>query len=520
MKRLFILFLFTSSLCIYCVYAQVVFENAKQRWEVVSIESNDDVTAIFCDITILDNSAGCFDAHKYDSKGAEIYLYGDFGRLKLLDSYFEGNYRPWNRYEGLIYWNYYRASKGKIAHAMFVFPRVPVGVESINWYFRGGIANREGTHKNYSCPIFQAQNLPIRNNTDNHKTDWTEQKLRTYWQEHTPLPVEGIYSFVGTSNPVYWGTSRHRLAVIHTENIYKVIYLGGANESVWHIGDLKATFSPTTTKGLYKVNNWLLENKTSSPADFYLEYNERYITLYDSKSYVETRFMKLYPEYDITIGTDHILDSKETNRVKGNGSGFFVGGNIVATNYHVVKEASRLTIVVNSSNGSHKYSTKVLCVDRVNDLALLTIDEADFSPLLSLPYTISSKLIDVGTYIFTMGYPMEHIMGTEIKITDGIISSKTGYQNDVVTYQISAPIQPGSSGGPMFDSQGILVGVTSAGIPVANNVGYAIKSGYLLNLIESAPISIVNIGSNTLNGKSLPEKIKALAPYVVTILVY
>lgn len=520
MRRLLVLSLIFTFLTIHYVYAQVVFENEGQRWEVNRITSNNDVTAIFCDITILENRSGCFDAHKYDRKGAEIYISGDFGRLKLIESYFDGDYRPWNRYEGLVYWNYYRSgSMGKIAHAMFVFPRIPVGVKSITWHFRGGTANKEGTRKNYSCPTFHA-NLNVQDNTDNNaSTDWTEEKLCAYWHEHTPLPVEGIYSFVGTSNPTYWGTTRHRIAVIHSGNTYQAIYLGGANESVWHAGDIKATFSPTTTKGLYKVNEWLLENKTKSPADFYLEYDAKYITLYDSKYYVETRFIKLYPEHDITKVTQP--DDVGTNaQVKGNGSGFFVGNKVIATNYHVVKEANRITVVVNTPNGAKEYSTQILSTDKVNDLALLSIDDPSFSPILSLPYTIQPKLIEVGSPIFTMGYPMMQVMGSEIKITDGIVSSKNGYQNDVTTYQISAPIQPGNSGGPMFDQYGRLVGITNAGIPDANNVGYAIKSCYLLNLLESAPVSITDISSNTLTDKSLPDQVKALSPYVVAVLIY
>lgn len=56
-----------------------------------------------------------------------------------------------------------------------------------------------------------------------------------------------------------------------------------------------------------------------------------------------------------------------------------------------------------------------------------------------------------------MGYPLTSYMGEEVKITDGIISSKTGYEGDIVTYQISAPIQPGNSGGPLFDKKEILL---------------------------------------------------------------
>lgn len=66
-------------------------------------------------------------------------------------------------------------------------------------------------------------------------------------------------------------------------------------------------------------------------------------------------------------------------------------------------------------------------------------------------------------------------MGDEIKLTTGVISSKTGFQGDVSLYQISAPIQPGNSGGPLFDNKGNLIGIVNAKHKGAENVGYAIK---------------------------------------------
>jgi len=72
----------------------------------------------------------------------------------------------------------------------------------------------------------------------------------------------------------------------------------------------------------------------------------------------------------------------------------------------------------------------------------------------------------------------------------------------------------------MFNQEGNLTGITSAGIPGAQNVGYAIKSGYLNNLIDSAPIKIQCISRNTLRGIDLTEQIKEIKPYVALILIY
>ena len=97
--------------------------------------------------------------------------------------------------------------------------------------------------------------------------------------------------------------------------------------------------------------------------------------------------------------------------------------------------------------------------------------------------------MDVGEDVFVLGYPMTQALGNEIKLTNGIISARTGYQGDISTYQISAPVQPGNSGAPMFDSNGNIIGIVVAGVPGADNVGYAIKTLYLKVLIENTEIN-------------------------------
>ena len=101
-------------------------------------------------------------------------------------------------------------------------------------------------------------------------------------------------------------------------------------------------------------------------------------------------------------------------------------------------------------------------------------------------------------------------MGDEIKLTTGIISSKTGFQGDVSLYQISAPIQPGNSGGPLFDYQGNLVGIVNAKHKGAENVGYAIKTSYLKNLIESSITTSILPNNNQTAGLPLTSKVKSL----------
>lgn len=108
-------------------------------------------------------------------------------------------------------------------------------------------------------------------------------------------------------------------------------------------------------------------------------------------------------------------------------------------------------------------------------------------------------------------------MGDEIKLTTGIISSKTGFQGDVSLYQISAPIQPGNSGGPLFDKNGNLIGIVNAKHEGAENVGYAIKTSYLKNLIESSISTSILPNNNRISRLPLTEKVKSLKNFVYFI---
>ena len=108
-------------------------------------------------------------------------------------------------------------------------------------------------------------------------------------------------------------------------------------------------------------------------------------------------------------------------------------------------------------------------------------------------------------------------MGNEIKLTTGIISSKTGFMGDVTLYQISAPIQPGNSGGPLFDKRGNLIGIVNAKHKGAENVGYAIKISYLKNIVESVANNSILPSKNTVSEANLTNQVKSIEKFVFMI---
>lgn len=207
---------------------------------------------------------------------------------------------------------------------------------------------------------------------------------------------------------------------------------------------------------------------------------------------------------------------------KGNGTGFFIDRRgYIATNYHVVEDAKEIEIEFLRNGERLQYKMQVVQSDKQNDLAILKITDPDFVPFQNLNYNFQTSTKEAGTPVFALGYPLANVMGSEIKFTDGKLSSKTGVQGNISMYQISVPIQPGNSGGPLFDYDGNLIGITSFGLNReyfnAENVNYAIKSSYLNNLVEVLSTSLELPKDQSIHHKTLTEKIKILSHYVVLI---
>lgn len=223
------------------------------------------------------------------------------------------------------------------------------------------------------------------------------------------------------------------------------------------------------------------------------------------------------------INSDITPKNKNDNQDwKGNGSGFFISEKgYIATNNHVIDGANDIQIEFFQNGIKQIYKAKVIISDKQNDLSILRVDDLNFKTLPTIPYVFSTSTKDVGSEVFALGYPIANVMGEEIKFTDGKISSKTGIEGDVRVYQITTPIQPGNSGGPLFDSNGNLVGITSSALNKekfnSENVNYAIKCSYLKNLIEVVPETINLPNNKEIYGKSLTEKIKILSEFIPII---
>ncbi len=175
--------------------------------------------------------------------------------------------------------------------------------------------------------------------------------------------------------------------------------------------------------------------------------------------------------------------------ILGTGTGFFITEDgYLLTNNHVVKKATTITIKTNGK----ELLAKVVKVDKQNDLAVLKVD----GKFEALP-VVSSRKVGLGDEVFTVGFPQIDVQGVSAKYTKGDISSLTGIKDDPRNFQISVPVQPGNSGGPLVNEYGNVVGVVVARLNalkllketgrIPQNVNYAVKSSFANSFLESLP---------------------------------
>jgi len=203
----------------------------------------------------------------------------------------------------------------------------------------------------------------------------------------------------------------------------------------------------------------------------------------------------------------------DLNNASATGSGFLVSSSgYLITNYHVIKDSTAITV---SLKNSETKNAKVVRVDAKNDLAVLKIDCSE----CAYAHTKSSLEVKKGERVYALGYPKIQIQGLESKLTEGVISSLSGTSDDPTRFQISNPIQPGNSGGPLFTDDGYIVGVVVLKIVDLQNVNYAVKSNYYVELLNSIDDGILKKTDTKKNYKKVTDAVSDIDKATVLVLV-
>ncbi len=176
-------------------------------------------------------------------------------------------------------------------------------------------------------------------------------------------------------------------------------------------------------------------------------------------------------------------------RPSSSGTGFVVLEGRVLTNNHVVQDCVRL--VVRNAAGQ-KVPGRVLATDRQRDLAIMSVANS-VGPALSFR---DQPAVRRGESVVTYGFPLSGLLSSGPTLTTGDISALAGLRDNPANFQISAPVQPGNSGGPLLDSQANVIGVVVSklnasriseitGGDIPQNVNFAVKGTEALAFLRA-----------------------------------
>ena len=328
-------------------------------------------------------------------------------------------------------------------------------------------------------------------------------------------PIEGIWTD---------SDNRYTIGIVRDQSQKYGDFVGVVLRSslpIWAPGEIKMELRSASVPGAYTANVYIA-NKSRVGTSVLAE-NGGTTMHFDlarpDGSTARQLWVKNYPKL---IPNESNSGHPTATSVSWTGSGFLISGSgLVATNNHVASGASSLKVLFPTAG--KEFVARVVLKDPNNDLAILQLDgfslEALHQSAISYGFR-RTRSVALGDPVFTIGFPLSSMLGENPKFTNGTISSKSGLGDDMVHLQINAPIQPGSSGSPVFDAQGNVIGVAVATLnpeatkgigAIPQNVNFAVKSDYLVNLTEMLPTSLK---LDEIPGKVSPDQI---VPFVCLI---
>ena len=189
----------------------------------------------------------------------------------------------------------------------------------------------------------------------------------------------------------------------------------------------------------------------------------------------------------------------ESEEATSGGTGFVVSSaGYVLTNYHVIEEdCGSITTRINGED----QPLTLLASDPANDLAILKLPKPrdHFA-------RFRDRDVRLAESISVAGFPLRDMLSSTIHITTGLVSNLAGMYDNTSSFQITAAVQPGNSGGPVLDRAGRVVGVVVSGLNaeemlqetgrIPQNVNFAIKTSVVRSFLEANSIEF-SLASST-----------------------
>jgi len=271
-------------------------------------------------------------------------------------------------------------------------------------------------------------------------------------------------------------------------------------------------------------DNWPSINNTEQIQDYvrfeYGLYEDIEKKAAEAIERITERFNSGFYEQD-GIGDPTYVNEKPKNQINSTGTGFFVTQNLVITNNHVVHldENQRNECKnIKGRLGFDEFELEIVSKEYGNDLALL---KTNFSNQEIAKIRVRG--IRKGEKVFSVGYPLAFTLGEGAKITEGRISSLSGFRNDSSTFQISADIAGGNSGGPLLDENGNVIGVSVGGLKDefsegGSDINFGIKSLTLAGFLETNRVLLDENLSN--RSQPVPDLVEKAEKYTVLLECY
>jgi S1-C subfamily serine protease len=320
----------------------------------------------------------------------------------------------------------------------------------------------------------------LKNNPDGQLSKWKSPNNETIYGSSGPISTYG----------------NCREFVSYVQNGYETLQIGG-------------TACLENNKWLFeKVSSTAYSKKSPKPSSQVKKENER----------LQKKIARLEKEKKQKPKTKQVAKKEpqptQEPKLSTSGSGFFISrsGHII-TNHHIVNKCKKVTV---GDNAQKQVDTRVIETDRENDLALLKISSLKMASVetkslikklgitvvpLASDGLMRSEDVELGEDVLVSGYPYGEIFSNSIKVTKGIVSANRGLGDDTGQFQIDAAVQPGNSGGPIYDENGNIVGVV---VSQLNKMKFAKATG---SMPENVNFGIkASTVRQFLNASGLPTK--------------